>query len=269
MEMDQAMIGKIGAALREIEHEKRVTILYACEAGSRAWGIESADSDYDVRFLYMRKPHEYLRIELHRDVIEQPITDELDVSGWDIFKALRLLRKSNPPLLEWLLSPVVYLEAREIEVLRAIARAQYSSRAVFFHYRNMAYRNYQEYIAGRDPVPLKKYLYVVRPIVALLYLEQHHTLPPTSLLRTLEETELPHAILGSMRDLVERKRAGDELGMGAPERLLNAWIELHLEKWKEPMGETREGMFPVDLLDMWVYNVLFYHNSSISPEGMV
>ena len=51
------------------------------------WGFASRDSDYDVRFLYVRR----------RDVIEQPIADDLDVSGWELRKALRLLRKSNPP----------------------------------------------------------------------------------------------------------------------------------------------------------------------------
>ena len=99
-------------------------VLYACESGSRAWGFASTDSDYDVRFLYLRRPSWYLSIDLEarRDVIERPIDDELDVSGWDLRKALKLFLKSNPPLLEWLGSPIVYREEfPTAERLRALA----------------------------------------------------------------------------------------------------------------------------------------------------
>ena len=96
--------------IAEVEATENVTIFYACESGSRAWGFPSADSDYDVRFIYLRKPDWYLSIDVEdkRDVIERPINDELDISGWDLRKALKLLWKSNPPLLEWLVSPIVY-----------------------------------------------------------------------------------------------------------------------------------------------------------------
>ncbi|WP_025704407.1 DNA polymerase beta superfamily protein, partial [Paenibacillus graminis] len=88
--------------LRTIESEENVRILYACESGSRAWGFPSRDSDYDVRFLYLRCPEAYLSIFEQRDVIERPISDLLDINGWDLKKGLTLFRKSNPPLLEWL-----------------------------------------------------------------------------------------------------------------------------------------------------------------------
>ena len=89
---------RVRNALAQVEAERNVRVLFACESGSRAWGFASRDGDYDVRFLYVHR----------RDVIEQPIANDLDVSGWELRKALRLLRKSNPPLLEWLKSPVVY-----------------------------------------------------------------------------------------------------------------------------------------------------------------
>lgn len=72
-------------------------ILYACESGSRAWGFPSKDSDYDVRFIYVRPVDWYLSIFDKRDVIEYPISDMLDINGWDLKKALNLFRKSNPP----------------------------------------------------------------------------------------------------------------------------------------------------------------------------
>lgn len=106
------MYAEILARLEQIEKDEDVTIFYACESGSRAWGFPSADSDYDVRFIYVRPRDWYLSIDVEekRDVIERPINDALDISGWDLRKALKLLRKSNPPLLEWLSSPIVYKE---------------------------------------------------------------------------------------------------------------------------------------------------------------
>jgi len=91
------MKSQILSRLHEIEAEENVRIVYACESGSRAWGFPSADSDYDVRFLYVRPMEWYLSIDVKRDVIERPVQDGLDISGWDLKKALRLFCKSNPP----------------------------------------------------------------------------------------------------------------------------------------------------------------------------
>jgi predicted nucleotidyltransferase len=122
--------------LDQIERDEDVRIFYACESGSRAWGFESTDSDWDVRFIYVHPRDWYLTIDIEekRDVIERPINDELDISGWDLRKALKLLRKSNPPLLEWLSSPIVYKEAGTVaEQLRG-AVAECSSPISAFHH---------------------------------------------------------------------------------------------------------------------------------------
>lgn len=106
--LPDAMRERVLEELTRLEQEHDVTVLYACESGSRAWGFASPDSDYDVRFVYVQQPDWYLRVDEPRDVLERPLTDELDLSGWELRKTLRLLRKSNPTLLEWLDSPLVY-----------------------------------------------------------------------------------------------------------------------------------------------------------------
>ena len=136
----------IKAKLLEIEKEENVRIFYACESGSRAWGFPSVNSDYDVRFLYIREQNFYLSIDVEdkRDVIEVPIDDELDINGWDLRKALRLLRKSNPPLLEWLSSPTVYLEEEElIKKFRSLVPLSYSPTACMYHYMQMARNSFK------------------------------------------------------------------------------------------------------------------------------
>lgn len=222
--------------LKTIERDAGVRILYACEAGSRAWGMASEESDYDVHFIYARPSVDYLRLDAPRDVIER-LDGLLDCAGWDIFKALRLLRKSNPPLLEWLGSPVIYREASPaIAALRELAQASFSEAALFYHYRHMAGGNYRQYIAGKNLVLTKKYLYAARPLVALLYLEQYGALPPVGFQETLDYVTVDPVIRAVISDLIARKTAGDELGMGAPSSLLNGWIEARLAQWSVVSG---------------------------------
>lgn len=143
--------------LDRLEREEQVRILYACESGSRAWGFPSQDSDYDVRFIYVRKPEWYLSIFDKRDVIERPISDKLDISGWDLRKALNLYRKSNPPLLEWLQSPIRYAEKYSVtEQLREISPLTFSPKSCMYHYLNMARGNYREYLSGTAAACPKK-----------------------------------------------------------------------------------------------------------------
>src|SRR5262245_21580074 len=131
-------VGKaIEAELAALERAEDVAILLAVESGSRAWGFASTDSDYDVRFVYVRRPEWYLSIDLEdrRDVIERPIRESIDVSGWDVRKALKLFRKSNPPLLEWLQCPIVYRQRSSLAGrLRALLPEFYSPRGSFHHY---------------------------------------------------------------------------------------------------------------------------------------
>lgn len=141
----------IRARLLEIEAWSEVRVLFACESGSRAWGFPSKDSDYDVRFLYLHPIDWYLSIEERRDVIELPIDEQLDINGWDLRKALKLFRKSNLLLYEWLGSPIVYTEPFSTAArLRELAGVYYSPAACIYHYLHMAQENYREYLKGEQ-----------------------------------------------------------------------------------------------------------------------
>ena len=143
------------AKLAEIQTTESVRILYACESGSRAWGFASQDSDYDVRFIYVRHPEWHFSIEPGRDVIECPIVNEIDCNGWDLRKALRLLRKSNPPLLECLNSPIVYRKIPVVvEDLRRLVAISFRPASSAYHYLRIVQRNFRTYL-HEDPVWLK------------------------------------------------------------------------------------------------------------------
>lgn len=129
---------RIANEIDAIERIHHVRILYACESGSRAWGFASQDSDYDVRFIYMHDTAWYLRLGETRDVIEWALDEVLDINGWDLSKALRLMRASNPTVVEWLNSPIVYRERDEFTSVRNLVDSAFSPRPIIYHYLNMA-----------------------------------------------------------------------------------------------------------------------------------
>ncbi|SEN75352.1 nucleotidyltransferase domain-containing protein [Lihuaxuella thermophila] len=200
--------------LKKIEKEEQVRILYACESGSRAWGFPSKDSDYDVRFLYVRRIEWYLSIFEKRDVIERPIHGMLDINGWDLRKALNLFRKSNPPLLEWLQSPIQYDENYSVAgQLRQLSSSAFSPKSCMYHYLNMAKGNFREYLQG-DLVKIKKYFYVLRPILGCMWIEEKNTMPPMEFAQLVEELLPANSELRSeIAQLLERKKSGEELDL--------------------------------------------------------
>lgn len=139
---------KIKEQLRRIEDAENIKILLAVESGSRALGFASPDSDYDVRFVYIRSLEDYLRLDAIRDVIELPIDDVLDINGWDLQKTLRLLHKSNPTLFEWFSSPIVYKKTEFSDKFRDLMMHYFSPKKTLYHYVSMAEGNYREYLKG-------------------------------------------------------------------------------------------------------------------------
>jgi len=218
--------------LRQIEAEEGVRVFFACESGSRAWGFPSRDSDYDVRFLYAHPRDWYLSIDLERkrDVIERPILDEIDLSGWDLRKALQLFRKSNPPLLEWLQSPIIYREETAVAAqFRGLIPVYYSPRRALYHYLHMARGNYKDYLKGEE-VWIKKYFYVLRPLLAILWIEADLGAVPMEFDVLVEKLVAPPALREAIDDLLAVKRAGDEVGRGPRIPPISDFIRQELER---------------------------------------
>lgn len=216
--------------LSEIETRENVKIFYACESGSRAWGFPSKNSDYDIRFFYIHPVEWYLSVSKKRDVLEYPLNDKLDISGWDIQKALLLLQKSNPPLIEWLGSPIVYLEKYSIaEKMRTLLRSHYSPASIRYHYLHMAQNNFREYLRG-DNVWLKKYFYVLRPILTAKWIEQDYGLVPTEFEKLVERLVTEPVIKTAIDSLVEAKKEGKELDYGPRIDPISEFIEQELDR---------------------------------------
>lgn len=195
--------------LKEIEKKNGIKVLLAAESGSRAWGFSSPDSDYDVRFVYLRQKEDYLRLDPLQDVIELPINEELDINGWDLQKALRLLYKSNPTLFEWFTSPIVYMETPLAADFRRLMKGYFSSKKGLQHYVSMAKGNYRDFLRG-ETVKIKKYFYALRPLLACYWVLEEMT-PPPVLFSELVAAKLPASLKSEVDMLLDLKRNSPEI----------------------------------------------------------
>jgi predicted nucleotidyltransferase len=223
------MIDKISDRLQQLALEEQIVILYACESGSRAWGFPSPDSDYDVRFIYLRSIEWYLSIEDRRDTIDLPVDKVLDLNGWDLRKALKLFKGSNSVIYEWIQSPIVYTSSSNLTAeLLALANSYYSPRAGIHHYLNMATNCYQESLQS-EPVKLKKYFYAIRPSLAARWIVEHRTVPPMVLSQLLSIINDRPEILAEIDRLLTLKQTAIESTTIPISPILNDFIKTEIE----------------------------------------
>jgi len=220
---------RIEIALAEIEKAHDIEILYACESGSRAWGFESKDSDYDVRFIYKRKVEDYLSVFEEPTELGFPIVDDLDFVGWDIKKVFHLLGKSNVTPFEWLQSPIVYSEKEGF-------RAYMKSVLPEFHDAKKQIHHYLGIVRGRmetmsvESMKLKSFFYTMRSLLSAYWIMQYKSYAPMEY-EPLSYL-LPSDISVSCKELLELKKGVDEGYVGLFKEELRTYIlDLHAEIW--------------------------------------
>lgn len=224
--------------IAEIEARENIRILHCVESGSRAWGFASPDSDYDVRFIYVRPKEYYWRLDPTRDVIEWQLDDTLDINGWDVQKALRLLHKSNPTLFEWNASPIVYKTTDEWQRISAVIQRYFVAKSGLYHYLSTAKSNYREYLKG-DTVRLKKYFYVLRPLLACRWILARGTPPPMKF-RILMEEYLDGDIRPDVEKLLDLKINSPEITTGKRFDRLNAYIDRTIAEMEATVATLSE-----------------------------
>lgn len=230
--MENYIFEKHKIRLLEIEKEHDIKILYALESGSRAWGFESLDSDYDVRFIYCQKKDWYLSILPKRDVIEYPIVDLFDYSGWDLKKSFFLMNKSNPVLFEWLKSPIVYYKEQPFfDIFKSCAEQYFSPISSIYHYLHMADRNYREHLQN-EYIKIKKYFYVLRPVLSCMWIEQFNESPPIEFDKLLK-LKLDPDLTNEISILLEKKRSGIELGLEPKIKIINDFLDAQFKHFAD------------------------------------
>jgi len=256
--IEPSVRARILERIDQLEASHGITVLYACESGSRAWGFPSTDSDYDVRVIYAHPRDWYLAVDLERrdDTIDPPIEGDIDVHGWDLRKALGLFRSTNPTLLEWLRSPIVYREAAAVlDRWGALIPDYYTPGAVGPAYRGMARSVAEQNLTG-DAISHKAYLYVLRALLAVRWIEHEEEGPPPVAFErlvhaTVERTDVRRAVDA----LVDRKRAGRERDDGPRLPTLHDFVEAELERQASlsfAESDDRPGVAPLNTFFRWV-----------------
>lgn len=245
------MIEEIRNELIKLEAHHNIRVLYAVESGSRAWGFASTDSDWDVRFIYIHHPDWYFQIDDRKDNLEEILPNDIDLAGWELKKALRLFRKSNPPLLEWLRSPIVYMDHFSFATkLRELANEYFNPKSCLHHYFHMAEGNYRTYLQG-DSVRVKKYFYVLRPILACDWIINTNSMVPMEFSELLEKQVTDQAVKSEIQNLLVRKMAGEELNEEPKIQVLNNFVEYKIKFYSDFLKSVMPAPLPnTDKLNM-------------------
>ena len=236
-DMDPEVVAQIDDRLAGVVTDHAVRIPWAIESGSRAWGFPSPDSDYDCRFLFVRARDAYASPWPRRDVIETPLDSVLDVGGWDLVKAVRLVVAGNATVGEWLRSPLVYAgEQRFRDDLLALVERVTDREAIVRHYRHVGQQQWERSGAGAGgEIRLKQAFYALRPAATLHWMSVHDGgVPPMNLLQLLDEAPPPPGVAEATRELIAAKSVTREMGLGLVPRVVAAFVETQLVQDDEP-----------------------------------
>jgi uncharacterized protein len=212
---------KIKQTCQYLEKDKKIKILFAVENGSRAWRMDSKDSDYDVRFVFVRSIEEYIQINKPGDVIEICYDKEgnlcgqegsfIDMNGFDIFKFVSMLSSSNPTTIEWLVTDIVYY-GEQNKIFKEFALKNFNKTSLYHHYKSMCRQNYLKYLKTKADVTYKKYLYAYRGLVNAKWVAHKHTVPPIIFTEAINKMKgiIPEEVLNKINEMIKLKSLGKE-----------------------------------------------------------
>lgn len=236
--------------LREVESEENVKIIMAIESGSRAWGFPSKDSDYDIRFLYVRNKDDYLTVNPIRDVIEAPIVDDdylgvkWDMNGWDIKKALNLATKSNLTLNEWLNSPIHYIYDEEsVAKLKEFTRESYHLDYLISSYHHWANGLWKDMDKSVDTIKIKSYCYIIRLLFVANWAKANQANPPMDMYSLHNGLTLEQSLISILAELIEQKSKSSESDLVGRNKIIDEYITASLQDKieKQNMTQIDEG----------------------------
>ncbi len=225
--------------LEQVERENDVRVLLAVESGSRAWGFHSAESDWDVRFVYVHRLDWYLKVNEGRDVIEHMYDDDVDLVGWELRKTLRLFQKSNPALMEWLHSPIVYrADEGFLSRLRGLEPAYFNPIKTMYHYASIYIKHDKRYLQNAA-YPLKRFLYYLRGILACRWVEERQSMPPVPFSELVDGTVADASTRRKIDELVALKRQSKENDLKEVDPELVEYARYWADHYTERIGTFR------------------------------
>ena len=252
MENNKSAFEEIQAHLAEIERLHDIRIIFAIESGSRAWGFASPDSDYDVRFIYVKHPESYFNLGKDEDTLEYYPAPEMDIVGWDLGKYLKLIYKSNSVAFEWANSPIVYRKTAQWEQIASIIGSYFNTKAAIYHYYGEGAHIFKAN-EHNSTISYKSYLYILRVILAARYIQRHNTVPPMPF-ADLVADNMPEDLQQSVREVLDLKTKIREKDKEKRYSELDAFITAELPGLKVYADDLESGK-PRDVTSL---NKIFY-----------
>ena len=154
---EKNMRERILEIIKEIEKEKNVKVILVADTASRSLGYSTSSSDYDIRFVYIQKPEKYLRLGIGRDTIERKV-DNFDFVGFDLRKALEMIRKSNVQMWQWLYSTQVILKTELSEKIKNLMPEFFVPKIALHQYAGISSNNFKRKISKEENVKIKYYI---------------------------------------------------------------------------------------------------------------
>ncbi len=236
--------------ISRIAEEKGVEILFAAESGSRAWGFPSQDSDYDIRFIYKSSPEQYLSLEKRKDTIEQMEDKLLDGMGWDLQKTLKLAFSSNISPFEWLRSPIIYRDEDGFQSrLQEVIQPYFSPKTAVHHYLGIAEGIQRREWKG-DRLRIKRYFYVLRPVLSARFVWENQAPPPIEFHDLLPLLAIhSNSLADTVEELIRLKSATNE--SNEVDRLpeLEKYLLGQISEGRLRVGKLRQGSHNIEVLN--------------------
>ena len=221
---------EILSEVQELCRENGVELLYIFFTGSRAYGYNKEDSDYDTLFVFKRPLADYFRVH--------PLPDEIkvegkDVKGWDVRKFCHILSKSG-----WNAYEALYVREsyslnghdKSFNCLRYLANRGdfYEPLKVAKTMVGCSARDLAKYEQAEGNKKLKYFLSYARMIMSAMYCVTHTTYPPVDF-RTLARMTLKSKMITYMMDeLVQARIEDKDATLYVP--LLNELMKFFKEK---------------------------------------
>ena len=222
--------------LSQIEERENMRIIYACESGSRAWGFASPDSDYDVRFIFVRPVQDYLRVKDLPDFIDAELNEVYDINGWDLKKFCKQLYKSNPVIFEWGDSPLVYRTSEDWKMIKSVMKDYICPRTMIYHYLGLANSSIKKYLTDKE-ITYKKYFYILRAVLAASWIFEKKSPAPTEYAKLVaaelerKSPTLNYFIDGDFEELQKdlyEKKSSSEKARGKRNIFLDNFIDMRM-----------------------------------------
>ena len=244
----------INEKLNEIEKDKGIKLLFAIESGSRGWGFSSTDSDFDVRFVYVKPKKHYLYINEQSDFLDFPINNELDINGWDLKKFFKLLYASNATTFEWMQSPVIYQkEENFFKTIEELLPNYFCQQTLVHHYLGLVHKKME--VLNEENLRLKDLFYIYRSLLAARFAINYNQFPPMKFSKLMNLVSDKSLVDETNRLLNLKKNVGEKY----VEKINQELIDYLKDSYKELSNSIkikRKGTLDTETLNETFYKII-------------